>query len=89
MYSAYVLCACFASVNCGPRTAVAGVVGEYSRGRNSFLSTDNRYVFGLHFASQTTVGSVSLHFVFVSFRFRFVLHSFRFAKYSKPKTKTS
>ena len=28
--------ACFASVNCGPRTAVARVVGEYSGGQNSF-----------------------------------------------------
>ena len=30
------ICACLASVNCGPLTAVAGVVGEYSSGRNSF-----------------------------------------------------
>ena len=32
----YGTCASFALVNYGPRTAVAGVVGEYSRGRNSF-----------------------------------------------------
>ena len=31
-----ITCACFASVNCGPRTAVARVVGEYSGGQNSF-----------------------------------------------------
>ena len=31
-----ITCACFASVNCGPRTAVATVVGEYSGGKNSF-----------------------------------------------------
>ena len=43
MYSAYVLSACFASVNCEPRTAVAGDVGEYSRGRNSFPGLKLKY----------------------------------------------
>ena len=59
---------------------------------------DTRYVFcfvlfRLGFVSQSTVGSVSFRFGFVSFWFRFILvwfgfgfvsFWFRFAKYNKP-----
>ena len=69
MYSAYVLCACFASVNCGPRTAVAGVVAEYSRGRNSFPGLKYRqplrFWFAFRFPNYSRFGFASLCFRFV------------------------
>ena len=59
------ICACFASVNCGPRTAVAGVVGEYFSGRYSFPGLSFPH---LSFPGLSSPGSQ--YFRVLGFRFR-------------------